>query len=126
MEHIAKTVGKATEDVMEMNFYKEGDTTPFGDTIGKDGYNWTIPTLWTNIKNDADYANRKQAVADFNAKNRWTKKGIALSSVKYVADINFYSSGAEVLVYADGTVLVNHGGCEIGQGIHTKVALCVA
>jgi xanthine dehydrogenase/oxidase len=126
MEHIAKTLGKATEDVMQLNWYKEGDSTPFGDTIGKEGYNFTIPVLWEQLQKDADYAARKQAVAAYNEKNRWTKKGIAISSVKYVAGINYYSSGAHICVYADGTVLVSHGGCEIGQGIHTKVALCVA
>merc|ERR1711871_1003781 len=126
MEHIAKTVGKSTEEVMQSNWYKEGDATPFGDTIGKDGYNWTIPTLWEQIQKDASYADRKKAVAEYNAKNRWTKKGIHISAVKYVAGVSFYSSGAHICVYGDGTVLVNHGGCEIGQGIHTKVALCVA
>jgi len=126
IEHIAKTVGKTTDEVMELNFYKEGDTTPFGDTLGKDGYNWTIPKIWLQIQQDADYEMRKQNVETFNSVNRWKKKGIALCPIKYIADISFYSSGAHICVYHDGTVLVNHGGCEIGQGIHTKVAVVVA
>lgn len=111
---------------MYLNFYKVGDTTPFGDTLGKDGYNWTIPTLWKQIQKDSDYSARKQAVEDYNSANRWTKKGIAISPVKYMAGLDQYQSGATVSVYADGTVLVNHGGCEIGQGINTVAALCAA
>jgi len=126
MEHIAKTVGKSTEDVMKLNWYKDGDKTPFGDQIGRDGLNFTIPTLWDQLVKDANFAARKAAVTDYNAKNRWTKKGIAISSTKFTADDCGYSSGAHICVYSDGTVLVSHGGCEIGQGIHTKVALCVA
>merc|ERR1719271_346612 len=64
MEHIASTLGKSVEDVMYLNFYHEGETTPCGDTIGHDGYNWTIPTLWAQIQKDADYAARKLAVED--------------------------------------------------------------
>jgi len=126
MEHVAKVVGKPLDELRELNFYKLGDTTPFNDTIGKEGYNWTIPTLWSQIQNDAKYAERKKAIEDYNAQNRWTKKGIAMSPVKYVMGIDFYSSGALVNIYADGTVLVSTGGCEVGQGLNVKVALCVA
>jgi xanthine dehydrogenase/oxidase len=126
MEHIAKTLGKSLEEVQQLNFYKVNDTTPFGDKIGADGYNWTIPTLWEQIQKDADYAARKQAVEKFNQENRWVKRGISLTPVKYMAGLDQYQCGATVCVYADGTVLVNHGGCEVGQGINTVASLCAA
>lgn len=119
MEHIAKTVGKPLEDIQQLNFYKPNDKTPFGDQIGQHGFNWTIPKLWKQIQKDADYAARKEAVQKYNQANRWIKRGISMSPVKYIAGLNGYQCGATVNVYGDGTVLVNHGGCEIGQGINT-------
>merc|ERR1719326_2640079 len=86
MERIAKTIGKPTEEVQEMNFYKMGDKTPFGDEIGKGGYNFTVPLMWKKLQEDTKYAARKEAVREYNASNRWTKKGIALSPTKFIAD----------------------------------------
>ena len=128
MEHVAKTVGKDLDTVQQQNFYDLAtrNKTPFGDVLGRDNYNWTIPTLWTEIQSQADYANRKEAVAAYNAANRWTKKGIALTPAKYVIGDTYYSSGALVNIYSDGTVLVSSGGSELGQGLNTKIALCVA
>lgn len=128
MEHIAKTVGRPLDEVQEMNFYQVGEqpTTPFGDHIGQDNYNWTIPTLWSQIQKSARYTERKKVVEAYNAANRWTKKGIAISPVKYPMGIDSYSSGALVCIYGDGTVMVSTGGSEMGQGLDTKVALCVA
>ena len=53
-------------------------------------YNWTIPQVWAQLQTDADYATRKAAVATFNSANRWKKKGIAISPVKYVMGVNYY------------------------------------
>jgi len=128
MEHVAKLVNKDLDDVHEMNFYQLADNpvTPFGDHLGEDGYNWTIPEVWSQLKASSDYATRKASVAAFNAANKWRKKGIALSPVKYVMFTSYYSSGALVNVYADGTVLISTGGSELGQGLNTKVAMCAA
>merc|ERR1740130_2641287 len=87
MERIAKSVGKSTEEVQEMNFYKIGDKTPFGDEIGKGGFDFTVPLMWKKLQQDTKYVARKAAVAEYNASNRWTKKGISLSPVKYCADM---------------------------------------
>jgi len=127
MEHVAKVVGKPLEEVQSLNFYKSGDVTPFGDHIDENGYNWTIPTLWPKVQEDAAYNARKADVLKYNSENRWTKKGIAMSTVKYPMDIGGnYSSGAQICVYHDGSVLVTTGGVECGQGLYTTVALCVA
>jgi xanthine dehydrogenase/oxidase len=127
MEHIAKTIGKSTEEVQEMNFYKIGDKTPFGDEIGKEGFNFTVPQMWKKLQADTKYVARKAAVKEYNAKNRWTKRGIALSPVKYIADVyGTYVEDALISIYGDGSVLISHAGSEIGQGINTKAALAAA
>jgi len=126
MEHVARSVGKAVEEVQATNFYHLGDTTPFGDTFGRDGFNFTVPLMWEKLKEDSNYAARQADIKDYNEKNRWTKKGIALSPVKYIMDMGGFSSGALVCIYEDGSIIVNIGGVEVGQGIHTKAALCAA
>jgi xanthine dehydrogenase/oxidase len=126
IEHVARSVKRSVDDVQQLNFYSLGDTTPFGDQFGRDGYNWTVPQMWAQLQSDANYVARKAAVDAYNASNKWTKRGIAISPTKYVMFTNYYSSGALVCVYGDGSVLVSHGGTEVGQGIHTKVALCAA
>eukprot|EP00041_Stephanoeca_diplocostata_P029344 m.863415 g.863415 ORF g.863415 m.863415 type:complete len:1330 (-) comp23543_c0_seq1:1005-4994(-) len=128
MEHVAKLTGKTFDEVQEINFYNAATSpkTPFGDTIGKDGFNWTIPQLWKQLQESSDYAARQASVASFNKGSRWVKKGIALTTAKYPMGLSFYSSGALVCAFADGTVEISSGGSELGQGLNTKVALCVA
>jgi xanthine dehydrogenase molybdopterin-binding subunit B len=126
MDHIAKTLNKDLDELIEQNFYKVGDVTPFGDHIGSDKYNWTVPELWSQIQKDADYANRKQAVAEYNNSNRWTKKGIALTACKWTYKANQWNQGCIINAYVDGTVYVITNGTEMGQGLNTKVAMCVA
>jgi xanthine dehydrogenase molybdopterin-binding subunit B len=85
IEHVARTVGKSVQEVQELNFYDPSAgpvVTPFGDHIGVDGYNWTIPTLWKNVQEQADLTARRAAVRAYNAANRYTKKGIAISPAK--------------------------------------------
>lgn len=128
LERIAKAVNKPLEEVQALNFYQleQHPVTPFGDHLGKDGYNWTIPQLWSQLQEKAKFADRKQAIDEYNEANRWTKKGIAISPVKYVMGTNVYSSGALVCIYSDGSVLVSTGGTECGQGLNEKVRLCAA
>jgi len=126
IEHVAKTVGLPMEVVQERNFYRAGQKTPAGVVIGSATHNWLLPEMWTRMKTDADFAARKAAVADFNAGNRWRKRGISIAPVRYGISTGFYKSGALVNIYADGTVLVAHGGCEVGQGISTKAAQAAA
>ncbi|CAG0941741.1 partial xanthine dehydrogenase large subunit, partial [Gammaproteobacteria bacterium] len=81
------------------------------------------------LERSSDYHARRQAVADFNAANTVLKRGIALTPVKFGISFNLKhlnQAGALVHVYTDGSILVNHGGTEMGQGLHTKVAQVVA
>ena len=84
-----------------------------------------LQTCWKNAIDQASFAERQKAAEDFNKANRFRKRGIAVIPTKF--GISFTTkflnqAGALVHVYTDGTVLVTHGGVEMGQGLHTKVA----
>jgi xanthine dehydrogenase/oxidase len=106
----------------------DGDSTPFGQRLG---FCW-IRELWDQLWSSCDFAARCSEVKRFNANNRWRKRGISMTPVKY--GISYSSSratlnqaGALVNAYAaDGSVLVHHGGVEIGQGIDTRLAQIAA
>ena len=80
---------------------------------------------WDGVVEQASFAERQEACDEFNKANRWRKRGLAVIPTKF--GISFTTkflnqAGALVHVYTDGTVLVTHGGVEMGQGLHTKVA----
>lgn len=84
-----------------------------------------MQTCWGNVVDQAGFADRLKAAEDFNKANRFRKRGIAVIPTKF--GISFTTkflnqAGSLVHVYTDGTVLVTHGGVEMGQGLHTKVA----
>jgi xanthine dehydrogenase/oxidase len=134
IDQIARKLGKDVQEVMEQNFYKKGDTTWQGNVIEEDGFNFTVPHLWKKVqeaKNDGKtYAQRKLAVAEYNSANKWSKKGIAITAIKYpilpAANGPFYNHACMVKASADGKVVVQTTGVEMGQGLDTKVALAVA
>ena len=121
LDRVARTLGLAPEVVRERNFYQEGDTTPYLQPV-KDAER--IERIWYQLKASSDFALRRQQIAEFNAAHPHKKRGIALTPVKFGISFNaiqFNQAGALVLVYQDGSVLVNHGGTEMGQGLHTKI-----
>lgn len=102
-----------------------GVTTPYGQTVEDN----VIHELVDELAASSDYAARRAAIAAFNATSPVLKKGLALTPVKFGISFNvahFNQAGALVHVYTDGSVLVNHGGTEMGQGLNTKVAQVVA
>jgi xanthine dehydrogenase large subunit len=121
LDRIARSLSLAPELVRERNFYREGDTTHYGQLV-KDAYR--IQSLWRTLKTSSDFEGRRTAVAEFNSSNRHTKRGIAITPVKFGISFTaafFNQAGALVLIYRDGSVQVNHGGTEMGQGLHTKI-----
>ena len=122
IEKIARKLKKDPTEIQFTNFYgiDEKNIAPYGQEIK----NNHIYKVWEQIMKSSDYENRKKQIADFNAKNKYSKRGIALTPVKF--GISFTTgwlnqAGALVHVYTDGTVLVNHGGTEMGQGLNTKM-----
>jgi xanthine dehydrogenase/oxidase len=126
-EHVAKKLGVPHIVIQERNMYMDGQTTPFGDVIGSSGFNWTIPELWRRTKEAVHYDARVAAVHEFNAVNRFHKRGVCMVPTKYGFSPPEYKVGCLVNIFAaDGTVVVHHSGSELGQGINTKVAQAVA
>ena len=127
IDEIAHIVGKDPLDVRKLNFYgkSERNVTPYGQIVEDN----VIHELVDELEKESDYRARRDALHAFNRKSPVLKKGIALTPVKFGISFNvvhFNQAGALVHVYTDGSVLVNHGGTEMGQGLNTKVAQVVA
>jgi xanthine dehydrogenase large subunit len=103
------------------NLYQEGQTTPYGQPVR---HAERLQTVWEQVLNSSDFAGRTAQVEEFNAGHKHIKRGLAITPVKFGISFNFTAfnqAGALVHVYKDGSVLVNHGGTEMGQGLHTKM-----
>jgi len=127
LDSIARRLGLDPLAVRRANFYGVGErnVTPYGQTVADN----VIDDLVSQLAQRAAYAGRRAAVAAFNAASPVLKRGLALTPVKFGISFNvahYNQAGALVHVYADGSMLVNHGGTEMGQGLHTKVAQVVA
>ncbi|WP_298902893.1 molybdopterin cofactor-binding domain-containing protein [uncultured Psychroserpens sp.] len=112
---------------------KDFSTTSYDYTPYLAGLKWNnINQIWTDLKTSSDFEKRKASIEEFNANNKWKKKGISMIPLKYGISFNgprgaLNQGGAYVLVYSgDGSVLVHHGGVEMGQGIQTKMAQIAA
>ncbi|XP_064419619.1 aldehyde oxidase isoform X3 [Latimeria chalumnae] len=117
---VAAKVGFSSEKVREINMYKGVERTHYKQEF--DAH--SLWRCWNECLEKSAYHNRKIAIEEFNKQHRWKKRGIAVVPIKY--GIGFPSSflnqaAALVHIYKDGSVLVTHGGVEMGQGIHTKM-----
>ncbi|UZK66447.1 xanthine dehydrogenase molybdopterin binding subunit [Sphingomonas sp. M1-B02] len=126
MDAIADKLGLDPLAVRQANLYGPGrDVTPYHMQVEDN----VAPELIAELAASAGYAERRNAVAAFNATNRIHKKGLALTPVKFgisFTTTHLNQAGALVLVYADGSIHSNHGGTEMGQGLHIKIAQIVA
>ncbi|NDW53124.1 xanthine dehydrogenase molybdopterin binding subunit [Aliiroseovarius sp. PrR006] len=125
MDHIARARGLDPMDVRRVNFYSDGQTTHYGQEI--QGFH--IPAMTDALLRRADYAQRRKDIAAFNAENPLLKKGLAFSPVKFGISFtltHLNQAGALVHVYQDGSIQMNHGGTEMGQGLFQKVAQVAA
>ena len=127
LDDIARTLQRDPLDVRRANYYGIGerDVTPYGQHVEDN----ILAPLTDELLASSDYHARRAALAAFNAKSPVLKRGIAFTPVKFGISFNvpfLNQAGALVHVYKDGSVLVNHGGTEMGQGLNTKVAQVVA
>jgi xanthine dehydrogenase large subunit len=117
----AGAVNLPPDVIRERNFYRDGDETHYGEPVRDAG---RIEQIWSALKTSSQFGERREAIARFNARNVHQKRGLAMTPVKFGISFtaSFYNqAGAFVLVYRDGTVQVNHGGTEMGQGLFTKI-----
>jgi xanthine dehydrogenase molybdopterin binding subunit len=123
LDRIARTLGLAPEVVRERNLYRgsgESNRTHYGQDLGDE----RIPAIWSSLLESAELKARRAEIQKWNDEHPWIKRGIAMTPVKF--GISFTATflnqaGALVLIYRDGTVQVNHGGTEMGQGLYTKI-----
>jgi xanthine dehydrogenase large subunit len=134
VDSVARALGKDALDVRRVNFYGpsprpgapgERNVTPYGQVVDDN----IVAELVAELEGTSGYRARRDEIAAFNASSEVLKRGLALTPVKFGISFNLVhlnQAGALVHVYGDGSVLVNHGGTEMGQGLNTKVAQVVA
>ncbi len=126
MQGIAIKTGMDALDVRKRNFYgPRRDVTPYGQKLRDN----ILDQLISQLEKTSSYRKRRKEIAAFNAKSRVYKKGLALTPVKFGISFtatHLNQAGALVHVYTDGSVHLNHGGTEMGQGLYVKVAQVVA
>ncbi len=117
----APVLGIDPVELRRRNFYEPGQTTPYGQQV-RDCER--MPAIWSQLLEKSDFASRNAEIEVFNAAHPHTKRALAITPLKFGISFNQTSmnqAGALVLVYKDGSVLINHGGTEMGQGLHTKM-----
>lgn len=122
IDRIARHLHKDPLEIRHKNFYETDsrNVTHYGETVE----NNRLFLIYDQLTQSSEYSQRRKAIDEFNEVNEFFKKGMALTPVKF--GISFTTTflnqaGALVNIYKDGTILVNHGGTEMGQGLHTKM-----
>jgi xanthine dehydrogenase large subunit len=121
LDRVARRLALPPHTVRERNFYRPGEHTHYGQLV-RDADR--IPRIWNQLKETAAFEERWRAVSAWNAQSPHAKRGLAITPVKFGISFTtaFYNqAGALILIYRDGSVQVNHGGTEMGQGLHTKM-----
>nr|AOE46690.1 xanthine dehydrogenase [Drosophila bipectinata] len=122
---VARIVGRNVVDVMRLNFYKTGDRTHYHQELE----HFPIERCLDDCLTQSRYNERRSEIARFNKENRWRKRGMAVIPTKYgiaFGVMHLNQAGALINIYGDGSVLLSHGGVEIGQGLNTKMIQCAA
>ncbi len=117
----APLLGIDPSELRRRNFYVDGQATPYGQAVR---HPERLVTAWEQVTRSAELERRRAEVAAYNESHRDSKRGLAITPVKFGISFNFTTfnqGGALVHVYKDGSVLINHGGTEMGQGLHTKM-----
>ncbi|EKV16851.1 Xanthine dehydrogenase HxA, putative [Penicillium digitatum Pd1] len=125
ISEIADHLDIPAEEIRAINMYKSDDTTHFNQPL-KD---WYVPLMYKQVLEESSYNERRKAVEEYNTRHKWSKRGMAIVPTKF--GISFTAlflnqAGALVHIYHDGSVLVAHGGVEMGQGLHTKMTMIAA
>ncbi|WP_210604767.1 xanthine dehydrogenase molybdopterin binding subunit [Brevibacterium oceani] len=118
---VAPQLGLSARELRRLNFYTEGQDTPYYQPVRHPD---RIDACWDQLISESDLEARELEIEAFNAGHEHIKRGLAITPVKFGISFNltaFNQGGALVLVYKDGSVLVTHGGTEMGQGLHQKM-----
>ena len=130
MDEVAHYLGLDPLQVRRKNFYPDKRAGKFGITpYGQTVEDCVIQPIVDELVKTSDYLSRRAEISAFNAANQYVKRGIALTPVKFGISFNttfLNQAGSLIHVYNDGSVHLNHGGTEMGQGLYTKIAQIVA
>jgi xanthine dehydrogenase molybdopterin binding subunit/xanthine dehydrogenase small subunit len=128
IDRVARRTGLAPELVRQKNLYRgrgETNTTAYGQEIEDN----RIQRIWSELLASSEFESRRTQLREWNVRRPHRKRGLAITPVKFgisFTTTHLNQAGALVLLYQDGTVQINHGGTEMGQGVHTNVALVAA
>ena len=126
LDRIAHHLGRDPVELRALNFYAAGqDETPYGQTVDENH----LARCWAEVKQGGELERRRAEIDAFNAANPVLKRGLGLFPLKFGISFNLphmNQAGALVHVYTDGSIRLNHGGTEMGQGLFIKVAQVVA
>jgi len=129
VEDIAYALGRDPLEIRKLNLYENGQLTPYHQKVEDQ----ILPRIFEELEASSDYHARRRAVLDWNARAQEQgsaiRKGIALTPVKFGISFTatwYNQAGALIHIYSDGSIHLNHGGTEMGQGLNTKVAQVVA
>ncbi|XP_027701881.1 aldehyde oxidase 4-like, partial [Vombatus ursinus] len=117
---VAFKCGLSPEKVRDMNMSKTVNKTAYNEPYNPE----PLLKCWKECLEKSSFQSRKTAIEEFNKENDWKKKGIAIIPMKFTVGVptGYESQTASLVhIYQDGSVLVTHGGCELGQGLHTKM-----
>ncbi|XP_071392432.1 aldehyde oxidase 6 isoform X3 [Centroberyx affinis] len=120
MNDVAVVLGRPAHQIREINMYKGPSLTHYKFEFDPEN----LLRCWEECKTKSDYDARRRAIDQFNQQNRWKKRGMSIIPIKYgiaFGESFFNQAAALVHIYKDGSVLVSHGGAEMGQGLHTKM-----
>src|SRR5205823_2748835 len=126
LSRAAQQLALPADVIRRRNLYRDGDSTHYGQPVE---HAERLERIWTELVETSDFERRRAAVRAFNAEHLHARRGLAITPVKFGISFTatfFNQGGALVLVYRDGSVQVNHGGTEMGQGLHTKIRRIVA
>lgn len=126
VDEIAFALGKDPLEIRKLNLYGPGrDITPYHQQVEDN----IAPEIIAQLEADCAYAKRRAEISEFNKSSPVLKRGLALTPVKFGISFTltaYNQAGALVHIYRDGSVHLNHGGTEMGQGLYIKVAQVVA
>lgn len=117
---VARACGRRETDVIELNLFREAESTHYNQLLE----NCNVRRCWTECVEQAEFKRRSAEVAAFNRAHRWRKRGITMVPTTFgiaFTALFLNQAGALLHVYTDGSVLLSHGGTEMGQGLHTKM-----
>lgn len=125
VEHVASYLKLDPFAVRRLNLYKEGETTHYGQALTR----WNVPRILNELVVSSDFEQRQKQVVEFNRANTYRKRGISIIPAKFGIGftLKFLNQAAAMIhVYKDGSVVVTHGGVEMGQALNTKMVSIAA